>query len=165
MEIHASHDIPCSQANFWSLYWDPVFSESLRTHAKIHTELIWEKDTEAQYQRRVMVSPERTLPAPLAKILGSSRLTYAQESCWEKAEHLVHWEITPTVLPNKLTAKGVFEIKSSTPSSCQMVVRGDVRVKIPFVGGRIERLIVDEVVESYATIADRIHTQLHNSSS
>ena len=165
MKLNTSHNISCSQDDFWSIYWNPAFTESLRIHAKIHTELIWEEDNDKQYERRVLVSPDRTLPAPLAKILGSSKLTYTQNSRWDKDSHRVHWAITPSVLSNKFEANGVFEVTKSTAVSCTMTITGNVRVKVPLVGSRIEAIIIEEVIQSYATIAKHINNTLRNTSS
>ena len=89
----------------------------------------------------------------VAKLTGSSKLVYEQENRRDKANGVLHWRVVPSVVPDKVTAEGRFTV-TPTPEGCAQAVVGNISVRIPFLGGKIENAIVAEVEESYKKYAE-----------
>ena len=153
MKLHVRHEYPCSPERFWEMYWHDSFDAVLDANSDAKRELIEMKDEGGVLYRRLRFTPNRTLPKPVAKILGSDKLVYEQENFWHKADSIMKWKVLPTVLPGKIRAEGTFEV---TPqgSGCVQEVRGDIEVNIRFIGGQVEKAVVEQVEKAYVKIAE-----------
>ena len=83
----------------------------------------------------------------------NDKLIYEQENHWHRSDSIMSWKVLPTVLPGRVTAEGTFEV---TPmgDGCVQVIRGDITVKVRFVGGQVEKAVVDQVEKAYVKIAE-----------
>ena len=79
--------------------------------------------------------------------IGTSRLVYEQESELTPEREL-RWQVYPAVVPDKVTARGSM-VAREVGSGVERVVDGEISVRIPLVGGRIERAIHQSVLDSY----------------
>ena len=92
--------------------------------------------------------PDRELPKPLAKLLGSNKLVYEQQCHLDRSQNQLTWEVIPAVFTDKITAKGTLTVVP-TETGCVREVIGDVDVKVRLIGGRIEKAIISDVKKSY----------------
>lgn len=152
MKLHVRHAFECTPDEFWDMYWDEAFDQALTSQSNVLREVISERTEGDVVVRRLRFTPERDLPRPVAKLLGSNKLVYEQENRWDQAKSTMTWEVIPTLLPGKLSAKGTFEVRT-TPTGCEQIVDGDIEVNVRFIGGQIEKAIVDEVRKSYERTA------------
>ena len=153
MRLHVRHTYPCPPETYWKLYWDPEFDQVLRRESKVERQLLEERRDGAILVRRLRFTPERELPGPVARLLGSSKLIYEQENRWDEAAGVLEWRVIPTILPGKLDARGKFTVRAA-PGGCEQVVEGNITVSVPFLGGQIEKAVVGEVEKSYHRTAE-----------
>lgn len=153
MKLLVRHTFPCDPATFWKMYWDDAFDAELRKESAVERELLEERRDGSVLVRRVRLTPERELPGPAAKLLGSNKLVYEQENRWDEAAGRLEWRVIPTVLPGKLDAQGTFLVRG-VPGGCEQVIEGEITVNVRFIGGQIEKLIVGEVQQSYDRMAE-----------
>ena len=79
MRFRAEHKIRgVSVADYESLYFDEDFNQQLCEHVKLARELLRREEKDGHLHREVRVGPEREIPAPVAKILGASRIEYTE---------------------------------------------------------------------------------------
>jgi hypothetical protein len=130
------------------MYWDAAFDKALSEQSSVTRELIAEREEGDLMIRRLRFTPHKDLPRPVAKLLGTKKLIYEQENRWDRANSTMTWEVIPSILPGKLSAKGTFKV-TQTATGCEQVVEGDIDVKVRLIGGRIEKTIVEEVRKSY----------------
>lgn len=152
MKLDVRHAYACSPERFWTMYWDDDFDAMLQRESAVQRTLIEERDEGNVLYRRVKFVPDRELPGPVAKLLGSNKLVYEQENHWDRATNTMRWRVLPTVLPGKLDAAGRFRVLP-TASGCEQHVEGEITVNVMFVGGQIEKAIVGEVEKSYTKMA------------
>ena len=98
-------------------------------------------------------TPDKDLPRPAAKVLGSSKLIYEQENTFFRSKSEMEWRVLPSLLPGRLSAEGLMKV---TPDGdgCRLEVTGDIEVKVRFVGGQIEKMVVGQVETSYDRLAE-----------
>ncbi len=137
---------------FWKMYWDERFDEMLQQGATVDRALLSEEKTGDVVRRRIRFTPHKELPRAIASLIGSKKLIYEQDNTFEPARSRMLWEVIPTILPGKLTAKGTFQV-NATPTGCEQVIDGEITVNVRFVGGKIEQAVVAEVVKSYEQTA------------
>lgn len=153
MKLHVRHTFPCDPETFWKMYWDDEFDAMLQRGNTVQRELLEQRDEGGVVVRRVRFTPQRDLPAPAAKLLGSSKLVYEQESRFDPARSEMAWRVIPTILPGKLDARGTFVVRP-IEGGCEQVVDGDIKVDVRFIGGQIEKAVVAEVEQSYQRTAE-----------
>lgn len=152
MKLNARHTFACTPERFWAIYWDPAFEDRLRQGSTVQREVLEQRDDGDVVYRRVRITPQRELPAAAAAIVGTKKLVYEQETRFEKSRGVVHWQVVPSFLPDKLDAKGQLRVEPA-PGGCAIVIDGNIDVKVRFVGGQIEKAVVAEVEKSYDRLA------------
>ena len=152
MKLYVRHEFDCTPEMFWKMYWDDRFDAMLRKSATVDRELLSEEKSADAHRRRIRFTPHKELPRAIASLLGSKKLIYEQDNTFEPARSRMLWQVIPTILPGKLTAKGTFQV-NSTPNGCAQVIDGEIKVNVRFVGGKIEQAVVAEVVKSYEQTA------------
>jgi hypothetical protein len=148
VKLQAQNTFACSPERFWEMYWDSTFDDMLNEGSNVQRELLSETVDDSGCVRRLRFTPQQELPSAVASLVGSTKLVYEHESRWEKAASVVHWQVLPVVLADKITAKGTMRVVA-TPSGCKQVVEGEISVRVRFIGGRIESTIIKEVSKSY----------------
>lgn len=84
------------------------------------------------------------LPGPLSKAFRGD-LTVVRAETWRPAEHTVHGEVTISAsgVPGSGVGAAVLE---PVAGGSRLVFSGTLEIKIPLVGGRIEKAIADQIV-------------------
>jgi hypothetical protein len=159
MKLNVRNDYPCNVDTWWKMYWDPEFEALLSRGSDLLREVLSEQDSPTENLRRVRFTPSQELPGPVAGLLGSSKLVYEQENRWVKADSVLHWQVFPAVMADKVTAAGKFEVRA-TQQGCEQIVTGDITVKLRFFGGKIENAVVTQVENSFAAYARAARTWL-----
>jgi len=153
LKIELRHHIPCTVATFWEMFWDDRYDELVRG-ASAFTRTVLSDHTEGSVRRwRVRIEPDRVLPAPVRKVLGTDKLIYEQDNELDTDRGVLHWEVIPQVLSSKISARGTLQVVEEA-GGVQRLVRGEIAVKVPVVGGRIEKAIVADVERSYDNAAE-----------
>lgn len=152
VKLYVRHTFPCDPETFWRMYWDDDFDAMMRRESTVERELLEQREVGGVLIRRVRFTPQRELPGPAAKVLGSKKLIYEQENRWDREASRMNWRVVPTVLPGKLDAKGTFVVKPAA-GGCEQIVDGEITVNVMFIGGQIEKAVVAEVEQSYDKMA------------
>jgi hypothetical protein len=147
VKLLVRHSFPCSIDVFWQMFWDEDYDRLLSEAAGVSRETLWDRTEGAQRRWRMKFTPDQELPALVAKAIGTTRLVYEQESRLDPEQRL-HWEVFPTVVPDKVTARGTM-VATPAGAGVERVVDGEIVVRIPIIGSRIERAIHQSVLDSY----------------
>ncbi len=147
---HLMKDI--SLANYEKLYFDEEFNTALCKAVKLSRTLDKRDLKDGFLKRSVRVGPEREIPAPVAKILGASRIEYTEHLEYKMGSNKGTWKTVSSIMTDKVESSGTFEFKEHK-GGVQRIVEGDIRVKIFGVGGIVEKFIVADVEKSYADAA------------
>ena len=92
----------------------------------------------------------KPLPKPAAQALGKSHLSYTMEQVFHEERMKVDWTIQLPELGRKFSATGSLHILDKNPSPLShRIDSGNIQVKIPFFGSKIEREIIKTLEASY----------------
>jgi hypothetical protein len=89
----------------------------------------------------------------MAKAMGSKHLEYNQTSRFNRATNVLEWNVVPTVMADRVTAKGRTEV-TVQGGQCLRVINGEIKVKVPLIGGRIEKKLMEEIGSGYERAAE-----------
>ena len=158
MKLSIRNTFPCDPATLWEVFDSPEFNELLDTESGVRREVVsitMEGDIEVKNLRCIS---KKDLPGFMAKAMGTKHLEYNQTSRFNAKTNVLEWTVIPTVLTGRVTAAGITTV-TQQGSSCERHVDGEITVRLPLVGKRIEKKLMEEIGNSYvraAAIANRI---------
>jgi hypothetical protein len=87
--------------------------------------------------------------------IGSGDPAWIEEATWQPKESRWRWVIVPEVAKDLLEASGHIDFVAAGEET-ERVVAGDVKVKVPIYGGKVEGWIVEGIEAAYAEEAERL---------
>jgi hypothetical protein len=160
--IRVSHDIPCSQAQFWALYADPDFQTTM-----LEDGLGYQRPQYSDVQDdgpvrtwTALVTPSLDLPPAVAKLLGGS-MSYTETARIDRAASTMTLRHVTRALGNKLSLSGAIH---TTESGEHALVRHSVfrvEAKVFGIGRLLERTVEDSVRQSLEATARFVSAHEH----
>jgi hypothetical protein len=118
-------------------------------------ELLAQDEADDVVRRRVRYTPagvEARLPAAARGRLTAEMMVWVEESRFFRREHRLEYRVEPN-LPDKwrekFTSHGEFTFAELDGGGVRRRIGGDVTVRMPLVGGLIERRLVQELRASF----------------
>lgn len=142
-----------SLADYEKLYFDEDFQVALCQAVKLARKLDKREDDGKTLQRVVTVGPDREIPAPVAKVLGASRIEYAEHVDYTWGSFKGTWKTISSIMTDKVDARGTFSFRE-TPQGVVRTMEGEVKVKIFGLGGVVEKFIGADIEKSYQQAAE-----------
>ena len=152
VKLNVQHIFNCSMETYWSMFWDPAYGEMLERETGMQREVLWMREEGPLKVYRVKFIPNADLPAPIAKIAGTKKLIYEQENRLNTETNVMQWQVFPAVVKDKVSAKGTMAM-TTVSNGVQRIVDGEVTVRVPLVGKKIEKAIMASVISSYEQAA------------
>ena len=123
---------------------DPAYLERLSTLPKLGrpTLLHRREDGEVVHQS-VRYAFVGDLNAAVRRVVDPQRLTWVEEATIDRTTHVTTWRIVPDHYGHLLRAQGTFRLIDGTTR----IAEGDLKVSVPFVGGKVEQAIVSGLRE------------------
>lgn len=162
MRLELTHPLPASVDIVWGLVFSDDFSSALDQRTGVRREKVSEEFNAGKQHTSFRIVHSEKLPAVAAKAMGSETLVYFQDQVVDEATKTVHWRVRLPSLGSKVQASGTYRLEL-LGDRCQRVVSGDISVRIPLIGGKVEKEIVKKLSASYDDSAAFIRQWLQNS--
>lgn len=101
------------------------------------------------------------LPSAVTAVVDPARLTWVQESTHEMGTGRASFLLLPDHYPDRLKANGSSTVQPDG-DGCRRVVRGELKVRAPFVAGKVEQAIVSGLEEYLIAEAPAVDTWLRS---
>ncbi|HET6585567.1 MAG TPA: DUF2505 domain-containing protein [Nannocystaceae bacterium] len=152
MKYRIEDTFDVSAERYWATFFDEEFNRALWKELDIEWEPL-ELDRKGEgadlvVTRRQRLTPKREMPAIIAKFV-KGKLSYVEHNVFTASNNTMKTTTTPSFMADKIDTNGVFRIEVVGPDKVNRVWDGNCEVSIPLVGGKVEKLLVDEVRESY----------------
>lgn len=140
LQFTVTHELNCSTARFWELFFDPDFTRDMIVgglgFASCDVGPLQEAD--GKRRRRMRVIPKLDIPAPVAKLLGP-KLGYEEEGVFDLTkEEWTHAERL-SVLSDRIRLGGRMRAEPLGEDRCRRVSELWTKAKILGLGGMVER--------------------------
>lgn len=122
-------------------------------------EVLTHATDEATARLRVRFRFTGHLPSAVTAVIDPDRLTWVQESIHDLVSGFTRFRLLPDHYPDRLTASGSYLVQSAG-SGARRVVSGDLKVRAPLVGGRVEAAIVSGLEEYLVAEAPAVDSHL-----
>ena len=154
MKFRLEQRFPGSVEEVEEAYVDPDLFAHLHQLADLgRPELLDKVDEGGTVRLRVRYAFTGELGPPLTNLVDAARITWVEESTLDRATHRTEFHIVADHYPDRLRCKGTVELTDDGAGGTIRVAEGKLEVKIPFVGGKVERAVVDSLVDQAATQA------------
>jgi hypothetical protein len=154
MKFDVSHTFDgISAADYEVLYFEDAFNVALCEAVKLGREVLKMERTPTRIVRNIRCTPQRDIPAPVAKMIKDNGFHYVEELDHEVGKLRGTWVVKPNILPEKVTCKGTYEFVPAGDKRVTRNIRGDIDVAVFGVGGMVEKFVVDDVKRSYEQAA------------
>ena len=153
MRLNLRHEFACTPEQLWTLLEDKEVDLAMVTANNGSGAWV---DDRTEGDTRVIVKRvevNRDIPGPMKKVLGTDRITYDLVVRRPAGSDRQEWSIRPMVLADRFSGSGTTTIKA-TAGGCVRVIEGELAVRVPLLGGKMEARLVDDVTKSYDVGAD-----------
>lgn len=157
MRFHLEQEFRLPLQDVEDAYVDPEFIERLAELPKLgHPELLDQQREGAVVRQRVRYRFEGELSSAVTRVIDPKRLTWVEESTLDRRLHRTTFVIRPDHYGNRLESSGTFTLYGNGTGT-RRVAEGEVRVHVPFVGGKVERAIVSGLSEHAEREVELLH--------
>ncbi len=156
MRLDAEHFVPTDPGTWWNLMEDPEFLAATDANSGLLRETLANTPGAGQGGRRLLHvrwTSQRELPGVVKRVLGADHLSYELIQHMDDERFHMRWEIVPPISKDRFEGRGEFWIEEA-PGGCVRKVNGTIEIRIPIVGGRIEKLLANEIAKSHAANAE-----------
>ena len=161
MFFEVRHFIPLDPQACWELLFNPDYESAVDDWTGLEKELLEDTNDNGERLRRMLVVPNRTVPKPIAKVLGADKLCYESVERYRIGSQFMLWRVIPSAMGKKIKAEGSYELIEAQ-NGCERLVKGQINVAIPFIGGTIEQAIAKDLRDSYDRSANFALNWLEN---
>ena len=145
-EIRTHFDLPPEE--YWTKSDSRELSRLIDEASGVERTLLSEERGDGKTTREYRVTQTKDLPPAAQKMMRTQRLSYNQTQAYDDASLSMRWSVNPEIFPGKVKIEGTVEVVPNG-TGCERVVRGEINVAIPLVGGKIEKHVVNDLKRSY----------------
>ena len=145
------------------VYTDPGFYPRLHSLKKIgQPEVVGRTDAGDRVTMRVRYRFVGDLPGAALAIIDRQKLTWVEETVYDRSTYRSATRLVPDHYSDRLTASATatYTPDPDDPGWCVRRVIGDVKVRIAFVGGKVEGAIVEGFEEHLADEEHEVNAYL-----
>jgi hypothetical protein len=142
------------------VYLDPVFwSELTELSATRPPEVLGIERAGDRAVVRLRYALSVDLPKEAARFIDPGDVTWVEETTWDLPQRTAEVRFLPAQGGGLLRASATAAMHDEAGEGLRRI-RGELKVRIPLVGGRVERAIVEGVGEHLEAEADAVATRL-----
>ena len=146
MRFSAEQSITAPRDAVEAAFVDPGFYAALGELSAIRPPEVLEQRVEGADDNfvhlRVQYAFSGNLSGPARAVLDPARLTWVDESTFDRAAHRIDFEIVPDHYADRLQCRGWYQFDPVGDRATRQLMGGDLRVRYPVVGGLVERAII-----------------------
>lgn len=151
MKATYKHTFNTDLDTYWSkIFFSTEYNEKLfREVLKFHYELLeLTGEPGGPRRRRVRIEPKTEAPAVVKKLIGDS-IGYLEEGSFDPVTKKWSYKITTSKMADKISISGLFWAEPRGDKKIERICEVDLNVKVPLVGGEIEKFIAKTTADSY----------------
>ena len=158
---HMDHEIACSSARLWQLYFDDSFNIEMyeRGLGFPSCKIVERRDDGKVLHRRMAMIPKVDMPKPVAKLVGD-KVGFEEIGDWVRSEGVYRWKMVLAAFGDRVRLEGEMRVVEHGAGHCRRLVDFEVEAKIFGVGKLIETTAADNTIDGWNRSAKWINEQL-----
>lgn len=157
MRFHLEQELPAGPEEAIDALVDPTFLAGLSELPRLgEPELLDRRVAGDVVHQRVRYRFVGSLSPAVTAVVDPAKLVWIDETTYDRARRTATFRILPEHYAERLSAEGTYRFEPSGPSSCTRVVDGELTVRFPLVGGKVERAILSGLEDHLAHEAELV---------
>lgn len=157
MRFDLAHVFSAAPQEIASALLDPSFQASLSDIGSLADRTVLsQEEKDGRIVRRVRCVLDIDIKGPAQKFLGEADPAWVEVAEWHDEEMTWRWHVEPEVAAHLLEARGTMKITPADEGGTLRSIEGDVKVKVPFYGGKVEGWVVEGLEHAYDEEAQRL---------
>jgi hypothetical protein len=158
VHVRFEHRIPLSAERFWEMIHAPDYEAEVAEAVGLaaYAEEA-RRETPAHVFRRIHVVPPLPdwMRALFVRLGGGDGPAWYKEEQWRSKRRMeVRWRMIPPILVGRSRVEGVVRVEAIDAGSCRRILEGDIEVRLPGLGGRLERTLAESTRAAYDRAAE-----------
>lgn len=157
MKYTIEDNFDVSAEHYWKTFFDEEFNRALWPALDI----VWEpisldrrgEGESLEITRVQKLAPRREVPA-LIKSFVKGGFSYTEKNEFKARENKMRTVTTPSFMAEKITTNGIYRLEPLGPQRVKRIWEGTMEVDIALIGGKVEKMLVEEIRESYRKATD-----------
>jgi hypothetical protein len=148
MKFSFAHEFDIDVKGYWEMFLSPEFTETLMTGLKMKNFKIVSKTDDGKTMRRALFAePQVAIPGMFTKFIPS--VAYTEHDTLDYATNVMKVVVEPETMKDKFDTKGDYIVTPLGEGRCKREFRGECKVSIMMIGGKMEQFTVDQMKTSY----------------
>ena len=148
MNFSFAHEFDIEPQGFWDLFFSQPYEEELYKRLKMKTRTVLEHKDEGNLVRRTQrMEPELNIPSWATSVIKDTG--YTEYDVMNKATSTMEVRIEPALMKDRFKMHSTFKVTPLGPGRCRREFAGELRISVPLLGGKIEKLMVEQLREAY----------------
>lgn len=152
IEYEIVDEFPTTPDKYWDMFFSDAYNAELWRELDIEREVLEfrrEGEGEAEVIHRTQkLTPKRDVPSALRKLVKDA-ISYEERNVWRRATNSMEVITIPNFFADKFTATGIYQLRPLGDAKLERVWTAKTECRVPLVGGKVEKHIVEEVKRSY----------------
>jgi hypothetical protein len=143
MQFVIEQRLRASPADVQDMLLDPTFLAARAELPKLGDSEVLERTQDAETARlRVRMRFTGELSSAVTAVVDPAKLTWIDDATFDFTQHAARHEILPDHYPDRLSA-GYDDTLRAASEGARRQLLGELKVRVPLVGRRVEQVIVD----------------------
>lgn len=153
MRVSLTHRFACAPETLWEVFDSDEFEEALGRETGVVRELATEQVNGPVVERRRRTRLAQELPGVVKKVLGADSLEWVELARLNRERNRLEWAVEmPRAVASRVDVHGTTRVRADGDESIRTIT-GEISVRIPVVGGRVEAIVAKSLTESYEAAA------------
>jgi len=155
MNFSFVHEFDIDVPSYWKMFLSEPFNVEMYAELKMQKrEVLKQEDDGKVFRRTVYIEPSTPIPSWLQSVVKKTAYTEHDTLTW--ATNSMEVVIETEMMKDRFKMAGLYTV---TPldggKRCRREFKGEVKVAIPLIGGRVEKYMMEQVRDSY-DVASRV---------
>ncbi len=152
IEYEIIDEFPTTPDAYWDMFFSDAYNEALWRELDIEREILeFRREGEGAGEvihRTQLLTPKRDVPAALRRVVKGA-ISYEERNLWRRRDNSMEVTTTPSFFAEKFKAKGIYRLEPVGTDRLRRIWTASCECRVPLIGGKVEKLVVDEVERSY----------------
>jgi hypothetical protein len=153
MNFSFVHEFDTDAQSYWKLFLSEEFNEDLNRELKMKSRTVLKQTDDGKTFHRVQkMEPSTQVPGFLQSMVKDTGYTEIDNLDWSNS--IMKIVIEPAMFRDKFNMSGDYVV---TPlgdgKRCRREFKGEVRVSIPLLGGKVEKFMMEQLRDAYEVAA------------
>ncbi len=152
MNFSFVHEFDTDVASYWKLFLSDPFNEDLFRELKIRERKVLKfEDNGKTLYRTQKMEPTTPLPGFLQSMIKDMGYTEIDKLDW--ASNIMRIIIEPASMKDRFKMEGDYVVTPLGDKRCRREFKGEVKVSMPLIGGKVEKFMMEQLRDAYDTAA------------